>query len=232
MSEQTLDPEKRPSTLLNRELLENFLLKEAPWKEGHAATGSFLGLGVFYYGVAYALQARMSVCLGSGGGFVPRLMRQAQRDLGLADQSRTILVDANLPEAGFGSPYWLSADSFFRTHYPDVEVRLETTDRAAVALSREKVVIDYLHIDADHSYEQCRRDFFTYRILMAPVHVITMHDTDMKTVDRVVNELRALPEIDLINLVALGRGLAIITPRLPRDSPKLVRAQQPNSLST
>lgn len=52
----------------------------------------------------FLLRAKLAVCLGSGGGFVPRLTRQAQRDLGIATHGRTILVVANRPEAGWGAP--------------------------------------------------------------------------------------------------------------------------------
>lgn len=207
--------------LLNVDYATGVILRDAPWREGHAASATSLGLGALYYGIAYALRARTCVCLGSGGGFVPRIMKQAQRDLGLGAQGRTILVDANLPEAGWGSPRWLAEDSFFRTHFPDVEIRVETTARAAERIAREGLAIDFLHIDADHSYRRCKEDFLAYRPLMAPSYVITLHDTDMEGVDRVVEDLRALPDVDLVNLVALGRGLAIIAPRLPRGAPKL-----------
>ena len=53
------------------------MCREAAWKESHAATASFLGSGILYYSFTYMLKAKVAVCLGSGGGFVPRLMRQA-----------------------------------------------------------------------------------------------------------------------------------------------------------
>lgn len=86
--------------LINCELVVETLTHEAPWCGSHGADGDYLGMGLIYYGIAYILRAKLAVCLGSGGGFVPRLMRQAQRDLGIADDARTILVDANRPEAG------------------------------------------------------------------------------------------------------------------------------------
>ena len=43
--------------------------------------GVDLAAGMIYYSLAYSLKARTCVNLGSGGGFVPRMLRQAQRDL-------------------------------------------------------------------------------------------------------------------------------------------------------
>lgn len=70
-------------------------------------------MGLIYYGFVYAQQAEVAVCLRLGGGFVPRMMRQAQRDLGIADRARTILVDANRPQAGWGAPAWLDEQLVF-----------------------------------------------------------------------------------------------------------------------
>src|SRR6266436_227006 len=108
--------------LVNKRTIAESLTRDAPWSGSHGADNDYLGCGLLYYTIVYALQARLAVCLGSGGGFVPRLMRQAQRDLGIAPTSRTVLVDGNVPSAGWGSPAWLPADSFFRRSFPDVEI--------------------------------------------------------------------------------------------------------------
>src|SRR5437016_12503971 len=117
--------------LLSQNVVTDYLTRDAAWKWSHGAEGDYLGMGLFYYSLVYGSKARMAVCLGSGGGFVPRLMRQAQRDAGIAVRSRTILVDGDVPDAGWGSPQWLEPDSFFRVHYPDVELVLESTSAAA-----------------------------------------------------------------------------------------------------
>ena len=114
------------------------------------------------------------------------------------------------------------ATASFGTHFPDVEIRLKTADQKLTArIAEENVAIDFLHIDADHTYEQCKHDFFAYRRLMASVHVITIHEsTDMRTCsDRVVNELRSLRYRLMEQLIALGRSLAIVADS--RDTPKL-----------
>ena len=90
--------------LLDRELIAELLTREAPWSDSHGAHDAYLSAGLLYYTLTYAMRAEVAVCLGSGGGFVPRLMRQAQRDAGIAERSRTILVDGNVPDAGWGAP--------------------------------------------------------------------------------------------------------------------------------
>src|SRR5436853_4460194 len=135
-------------------MVTELLPRDAAWDWSHGAHGDSPGMGLLYSSLVYALKARVAVCLGSGGGFVPRLMRQAQRDLGMADTSRTILVDGNLPAAGWGAPEWLAEDSFFRTQYPDVELIIDLTRNAAKnTFKKQGISIDYLHIDADHSFE-------------------------------------------------------------------------------
>jgi hypothetical protein len=210
-------------TLIDKAFVKDVILKEAPWRAGHGASNDFLGTGIMYYANTYMLKARVAVCLGSGGGFVPRLMRQAQRDIGLAAESRTILIDANLPEAGWGRPMWMSKDSFFRRQYGDVEIMIERTATAASKLAEAGVRIDYLHIDADHSYRGCLADFVSYMPLMSSNYVITLHDTDLPQIDAILARLRLDGQVDLVNYVEIGRGLAVLRPRLPRNTPKLYR---------
>src|SRR5262245_47159520 len=74
--------------LINFDLIRRALMRDAPWAGSHGAEGDYLGMGLLYYALVYGMRAKVAVCLGSGGGFVPRLMRQAQRDLGVAHRSR------------------------------------------------------------------------------------------------------------------------------------------------
>ena len=85
-------------SLIHKDFIRSTLTASDPWCQSHGAeeNSTFLGAGMLYYALCYAMQCKTCVCLGSGGGFVPRMMRQAQRDLGLPE-SRTILVD--------GTPY-------------------------------------------------------------------------------------------------------------------------------
>ena len=51
------------------------------YRWSHGATDFHLGDGLLIYAVIQYLRAKTCVCLGSGGGFIPRLMTQARYDL-------------------------------------------------------------------------------------------------------------------------------------------------------
>lgn len=225
--QQIAKPRSREQGLVSGEYAAEFLTSEASWHAGHGAAEWYLGGGMMYYAFVYAMRAKVAVCLGSGGAFVPRVMRQAQRDLRLPG-SMTYLVDANLPEAGWGSPQWLSEESVFRKEFPEVKIIMETTDQAFEKFFvPQGVRIDYLHIDADHSYEGCMGDFDNYRSIMAESFVISIHDTDMATVSRVVDELRKRDGLELIDFPDIGRGVAFVRPRLPAKARKLYHIKSP-----
>jgi hypothetical protein len=189
------------------------------WCATHGAqpgTGE-LGAGMLYYALAYVTRAQVCVCLGSGGGFVPRIMRQAQRDLGLAG-SRTILVDADGDVADdrklWGRPTWSAEGSWHRTTYPDIEVVLARTEAAhRDVFVPGGIVIDYLHIDADHHYDGVRLDFDRFSPLLSDEGVITLHDTvNLRPpcgVPQLVDELRADPGWSVVNF-AVRYGTAVV----------------------
>ena len=52
-----------------------------PYRWSHGATDTHLGDGLIIYSLIQYMRAKTCVCLGSGGGFVPRLMTQARYDL-------------------------------------------------------------------------------------------------------------------------------------------------------
>ena len=201
------------NALVNKSLIAEVLTRDAAWEWSHGAGGDYLGMGLMYYSLVYTLKPKVAVCLGSGGGFVPRLMRQAQRDLGIASDSRTILVDANKPEVGWGSPAWLAEDSFFRTRFPDVELVIDTTAAAATKFfAPSEMKIDYLHIDADHSFNGCLEDFKTYRPFLRAGSVVTMHDTNRNDagVKHVVEYVRTLSEFEVVDFREIGEGTAVL----------------------
>ena len=158
------------------------------------------------------MRAKICVCLGSGGAFVPRLMRQAQRDLGLAAHTRTILVDGD--KGTYGRPNGTDEASFLRQHYSDVEIMLMDTADAASSLAAVGQRIDYLHIDADHSLEGSLADFNRYLPLMNPGALVTFHDTRPNahpavTCWQAVDYIKALG-FEVLNLGQVGNGVAII----------------------
>jgi methyltransferase family protein len=187
--------------LLNRSFAASQLTGPDEWSTSHGATpgAAELGAGMLYYALAYSLRARVCVCLGSGGGFVPRMMRQAQRDLRL-EESRTILVDGahNVPVEKreiWGSPSWVAEDSWFRKEFPDVEIVVSLTETAHDELFVPNgIEIDYLHIDGDHHYEGVRLDFDLFAPLVRDDGVVTLHDSSNYRepcgVPQLVEELR------------------------------------------
>lgn len=192
-------------SLINHDYIQNYLTHEAAWANGHGTNKDDLGCGMLYYALAYMSKAKLCICLGSGGGFVPRVMRQAQRDLGLKD-ARTILVDANKP--GFGTPQWLSPDHFFRRQFSDIEIIMELTKN--VAKAHPNWEIDYLHIDADHTLDGAYADFKDYLPLMKRPGIITFHDTGGKLPCAKVISLLKNRGFEIVDFKEYGAGVAII----------------------
>jgi Methyltransferase domain len=201
------------SGLIDPDFVRSMLTRDAPWSGGHGAEEGYLGMGLFYYALTYVRRAKLAVCLGSGGGFVPRLMRQAQRDLGISDSARTILVDANRAQAGWGSPTWLDTSSYFRRNFPDVEIVISTTaDAAANLFARQRLTIDVLHIDADHSFAACLDDFRRYRPFLTEGSLVTFHDTAFPGagVAPVMEYLRSRGDCEIVDMSDVGSGMALV----------------------
>ena len=163
-------------------------LSPVKYRWTHGATDLHLGDGLLIYSAIQYMRAKVCVCLGSGGGFIPRIMSQARMDL--HDQKifdgeklmewgnigTTILVDASNGVGGYTD--WIEKDSFYRTHFPS-RVILDTTENAYYNFFvKEDIKIDYLHIDAGHSYEDVKKDFDLYSKLLSPNGIISIHDTD------------------------------------------------------
>ena len=168
--------------LLNRNFIKEQLISKDSWAKSHGVipNRSFLGTSLLYFTFAYLLPAKIAVIIGSGSGFVPRLIRQAQREIGdeFAKISRCILIDANLNDKGFGSPdYHDDPSHFFRLSYPDIEIWKMTSDEALVKIKEEALSIDFLHIDGDHTFAQSTKDFEQYLAQMSKDFLITLHDT-------------------------------------------------------
>lgn len=140
------------------------------WSESHGVFGDHQGAGALYFGLPYMLQAERCVCLGSGAGFVPLMMLSAQRRLiqeGMLERVDVILVDANM--GPWGRPVYGSGQDID----PDIVLHKTLTSEASKFLSG----INYLHVDADHSYEGVMADLQGYLPLMVGDWAITVHDT-------------------------------------------------------
>lgn len=194
-------------SLLNTELVDK-ILKDDKFASSHHAKEGFLGAGMLYYALAYMSRVDLCVCLGSGSGFVPKLMRQAQRDAVVAG-SCTVLVDADLGELGWGKPDYHEVVTAFRKQYPDVIILKEKTEDACASFKDES--IGFLHIDADHSYDGVKADYELYAPKMKRKGIISLHDSIVRDcgVFRLVDELREKNEVDVVNL-SIGTGLALV----------------------
>ena len=102
-----------------------------PYRWTHGATEYSLGDGLLIYSIIHYMRAKTVVCLGSGGGFVPRIMTQARvdlydsqifegnRDYNWGDIGVTYVVDA--ANGVGGNIDWKNEDSFFRkTFFPRI----------------------------------------------------------------------------------------------------------------
>ena len=132
----------------------------------------------------------------SGFSPIPRIMSQARRDLheqkifegnnewNWGDIGSTIVVDANNGIGGLTD--WTEKNSFLRKNfYP--RVIIDTTENAYYNFFvKEDIKIDYLHIDADHSYEGVKLDFELYSKILSPHGIISIHDTDKNYQDNYV----------------------------------------------
>jgi hypothetical protein len=154
----------------------------------HGATDLHMGDGMLIYSFIQFIKAKVCVCIGSGGGYIPRIMTQSRYDLwaqGIfegnsqnewGDTGTTIIVDAANGIGGFTD--WTEENSFLRYNFQP-QIILETSERAFYDyFVRQDIKIDYLHIDGDHSYEGVKKDFELYSSIMNENGLITIHDTD------------------------------------------------------
>ena len=121
-------------TILNHEYIEQEITtnqgKEFRYRWSHGATDKHMGDGMILYSLMYFFKPKMSVCLGSGNGFIPRIMSSVNKDLKeegfKREDSEVILVDAFNGVAGV--PDW-DDDSFFPTAF-QVAILKTTTEKA------------------------------------------------------------------------------------------------------
>jgi len=175
------------------ENITNNIDKPVAYRWTHGATDKHLGDGLLIYSLIQMLRSKIVVCLGSGGGFIPRLMIQAQCDLveqQIFDECRkwnetnVFVVDAANEVGGVND--WKEKDSFFRSYFHP-RVILDTTENAFHNFFvKEDLKIDYLHIDADHSYEGVKKDFELYSTILNDNGIISIHDTDQSYHDNYI----------------------------------------------
>jgi hypothetical protein len=179
-------------SIINNQFVKNFITTNqgelVPYRWTHGATDLHLGDGLIVYSIIQHMRSKVCVCIGSGGGYIPRIMTQARidlhkqkifegnRDYNWGDIGATYVVDAC---NGIGGPNdLLDEESFFRkTFYP--RLIKSTSERAYYDFFvRQDIKIDLLFIDGDHSYEGVKLDFDLYSTLLSENGIIILHDTD------------------------------------------------------
>lgn len=158
------------------------------YRSYHGTTDFHLGDGLLIYAAIQHLRAKNCVCLGSGGGFIPRIMTQARLDLhdqgifegnnhcNWGDIGTTYVVDAT--NGVGGETDWTDESSFLRRVYNPRFINNTTETAYYNFFIKEDIKIDFLHIDADHSLEGVEKDFELYSKLLTPRGIISIHDTD------------------------------------------------------
>jgi hypothetical protein len=142
------------------------------WADSHGAEANgHLGAGAIYFALPYMLKARTCVCLGSGAGFVPLLMLAAQRRLvseGILCGTDVTLVDADI--GIWGRPTYKTGK--------DIDPELKLVRQLTSVAAAQFTAIDFLHVDADHSYAGVKEDLECYFPRLSRQWAITVHDTD------------------------------------------------------
>jgi hypothetical protein len=209
--------------------LTNNLDEPIPYRWTHGATDLHLGDGLVLYALIQHMRAKNCVCIGSGGGFIPRIMTQARKDLheqgiftgdpGISwgDIGVTYVVDAC---NGIGGPNDLEREtSFFRSVFQPRFIKYTSEEAYYNFFVPQDIKIDVLFIDGDHSYEGVKLDFELYSKLLAPKGVVILHDSDENYSNsliisedakkdyhpfdgpaKFVKELQENPEWNLVNL--------------------------------
>ena len=147
----------------------------------HGANDTYLGAGIMYYSIPYFLKSQVCVCLGSGGGYVPRLMTDAIWELqetDMIEMGEVYVVDAT--NSVNGEVDWSDEDSYLREKFNPRFLNTTTEDAFYNFFVNRDIKIDYLHIDADHTYEGVKKDFELYSTLMNENGIISIHDTDKR----------------------------------------------------
>jgi len=180
-------------TILNHEYIKNSITKnngkdDVKYRWSHGATDKHMGDGMILYSMMYFFKPTISVCLGSGGGYIPRIMWSCISDLEQegfnTDEARVILVDA--VNGVNGQPDWTDENSFYRKKFLSEWLHTTTEKAYYEYFVKRDMKIDMLWIDADHTYEGIQKDFKLYSQIMSDNGIIIIHDTDKEYVDNFI----------------------------------------------
>jgi hypothetical protein len=183
---------KLDEMISNQEYIKKFITtndgEPVPYRWTHGATDLHMGDGIMVYSIIQQMRAKQCVCIGSGGGFIPRIITQARidlhkqgifegnSDLNWGDIGSTYVVDAC---NGIGGPNDLeNEDSFYRKNFYPRFIKSTSENAYHDFFVRQDIKIDFLFIDGDHSYEGVKKDFELYSNILSDNGIIIIHDTD------------------------------------------------------
>jgi hypothetical protein len=147
-----------------------------------------MGDGIVVYSIIQHMRFKNCVIIGSGGGYIPRIVTQSRLDLhkqgvfegnpdfNWGDIGSTYVVDAC---NGIGGPNDLeNEDSFYRKNFYPRFIKSTSVDAYYDFFIRQDIKIDFLFIDGDHSYDGVKQDFDLYSQILSDSGIIMIHDTD------------------------------------------------------
>lgn len=179
--------------ITNQEYIKKFITtnggkKPVPYRWTHGSTDEHIGDGIIVYAMIQHMRFKNCVCIGSGGGFIPRIMTQARIDLhkqkiyegnpdyNWGDIGATYVVDAC---NGIGGPTDIDDEnSFYRKNFYPRFIKSTSEKAYYDFFVRQDIKIDILFIDGDHTYDGVRNDFELYSKLLTENGIIIIHDTD------------------------------------------------------
>lgn len=167
-----------------------------PYRWTHGATEEHLGDGIVVYSMIQHMRARNCLCIGSGGGYIPRIITQARLDLhkqgifegddnlSWGDIGVTYVVDAC---NGVGGPNDLEDEnSYYRYTFHPRFIKSTSEEAYYNFFVLQDIKLDFIFIDGDHSYEGVKKDFELYSTIMSENAIITIHDIDQNYHDTFV----------------------------------------------
>jgi len=176
------------NTTYIKQRITNDLENPVPFRYSHGATDLDMGDGLLIYSLIHFFRFKNCVCIGSGGGYIPRILTQARADLhsigtfsgdsdfNWGDIGSTYVVD---PCNGIGGQSNMCDEKgFYRQTFHPRFIK-ETSEKAYHDFFiLQDIKIDFLFIDGDHSYEGVDRDFNLYKNILNENGIIAIHDTD------------------------------------------------------
>ena len=212
------------------------------YKWTHGATEEHLGDGIVVYSLIQHMRAKNCLCIGSGGGYIPRIISQARLDL---HKQGIFEGDDNLNWGNIGATYVVDAcngiggpndieneNSYYRYAFPPRFIKSTSEEAYYNFFVLQDIKLDFIFIDGDHSYEGVKKDFELYSQLLTDKGIIIIHDTDSDYEEKLIvsedakkdhhrfdgpskfiKELEKNPSYNLINLFNFG-----ILPNKPSSS--------------